>query len=131
MAVTEEEQNKLMQFARYTALAADELCSNLIEFSNQLEKNNIIPSDRPTKKQCKSQLVSNRKKCVPNEEKVKEMLEKVKSHPDAESLVASLFRDLNPTMVKRMTTKPKEETEKEKDKEKEKDNEKEKENSSK
>ena len=111
MTVSEEQQQKMMQIARYTALAADQLCSNLMEFSKKLEENNIIPSDRPTKKQCKSQLISNKKRSAPNEEKVKEMLEKVKDHPDAESLVASLFRDLNPTTVKRITAKAKEENE--------------------
>lgn len=105
MLSSESDQQKVLQFARYTALAADKLFSELFQLSDKLEEAGIIPADRPTKKVLKNQLKNNRKKNEVDANKVKEIYESIKDHPDAEAIVASLFRDLNEKMVRKIISK--------------------------
>ncbi|OHT09886.1 hypothetical protein TRFO_04430 [Tritrichomonas foetus] len=94
-----------MRYARHSALATDRICGTLLAFSNRLEELNIIPKDRKTKKIRDQHLKKHRLELNIPKEKIEEMVKKVQGHPDPESLVASLFRDLNLRRVKKCTTK--------------------------
>lgn len=105
MLSSESEQQKVLKFARYTALAADKLCNELIQLSEKLEESGIISPDRPTKKTMRNQIKNSKKKSDSDVKKVTEIYESIKDHPDAEAIVASLFRDLNEKAVRKIISK--------------------------
>lgn len=100
-----DECRKLLKYARHTAIASDRICATLLAFSNRLEELNIIPKDRETKKLRDRHLRKDKQSTeIPNE-KIEEMVSKFKSHPDAESIVSSLFRDTSVRRVKTLMSK--------------------------
>ena len=113
VSLSPEEALSIIRYARHTALAADQICGSILNFSEQLEKLNIIPKDRKTKKMRDQHLRKHFNECGPSNKKIEEMAEKLKDVPDAESLVSSLFRDLTVRKVKRVLSKQADQDEKE------------------
>lgn len=102
---TNEECQKILKYARHTALASDRICGTLLSFANRLEELNIIPKDRASKKDRDKHLKRHKNALEVPSEKIEEMVNKLKSHPDAESIVASLFRDTSVRRVKGVMSK--------------------------
>lgn len=102
---TNEECQKLLKYARHTALASDHICATLLAFSTRLEELNIIPKDRESKRQRDKQLKKHKVLSAPSDDKIEEMVMKLKENPDAESIVAAVLRDTSVRRVKALMTK--------------------------
>ena len=100
-----DERLRLLKQARHTALAADRICGTLLAFSNRLEQMNIIPKDRKTRKARDQQLRRHQKELEVPGERIKELVRMVQDNPNAEQLVASLFRDLSVRRIKSVTSR--------------------------
>ena len=102
---TNEECQNVLKYARHTALVSDRLCGTLLKFASRLEDLKIIPKDRTSKKDRDKHLKKHRLSLAVKDDEIEKMVLKVQSHPDAESIVASLFRDVNIRRVKNVMTK--------------------------
>ena len=100
----EKERIAFLKFARNGALAADKLTSALCALTQRLEEENIIDPNRPSKKQRDAKMRTNAKEfAVPNDAIDKLVNEIHHTNPDAEKIVASLFRDASPRKTKKQT----------------------------
>lgn len=102
---TIDERQNLIKYARHAAIAADQICASLLTLSTRLEELNIIPKDRKTKQKRDSHLKKNKKEVDVPDEKIEEMIQKLQGQPDAETIIASLFRDLKVSRVKKIMSK--------------------------
>jgi hypothetical protein len=104
-----QDRERVIKYLRYTALSLDQVCGNLVELTRRLEEAHLIPGDRKTRKKRDAQLKHRKSELVPSAAFVNDMLEKVRDQADPEALVASLFRDLDLPLVKKMaeSSKPK------------------------
>ena len=102
---TIDERQNLIKYARHAAIAADQICASLLTLSTRLEELNIIPKDRKTKQKRDSHLKKNKKEVDVPDEKIEEMIQKLQGQPDAEAIIASLFRDLKVSRVKKIMNK--------------------------
>jgi len=112
---TQEEKMAMVKYARHTALAADRICGSLLGMAKRLEEAKIIDSARKSKSERNKKLKGNYQEISVSDEEITKLMKKIQDNPDAESIVASLFRDLSPAQVKSAvsSSKPKEKKEKE------------------
>lgn len=100
--ITLQDRNDVVRFARHVALTADQLCGTLIQLTNQLEAQNMIPAQRETRKRVQKQLLKHRNDSRVPKTKIAELISKISEHPDADALVASLFRDIKTKDIRKL-----------------------------
>ena len=99
---TESERLAFVKFARHTALAADKLCGSLLSMSQKLEEAKIIDPSRKTKSERDKKLKNNHSLVSISNEEISKLISQIQDNPDAESIILSLFRDLEPSRVKKL-----------------------------
>lgn len=113
--IPEEDREKVLKFARYSALSLDKLCGSILALTNRLEAANMIPKDRKTKALVKKQISKHKGELNVDEKLVNDVFEQLQArgNPSPEEVVSTLFRDLDLSRVKRILGKAKrsEETE--------------------
>lgn len=106
-----EDRERVMKFARYTALSMDRMCATILELTKRLEDAHLIPADRKSKRIRDNQMKRHQKALMPNKEVVDDVIEQLKrtDHPNPEEIAATLFRDLDVAKLKRAAKPPQKE----------------------
>lgn len=107
--IPEEDREKVMRFARYSAHTLDKLCGSILELTKRLEDANMIPKDRKTKALVKKQMTKHKSELQVDEKLVADVLKQLQANgnPSPEAVVSTLFRDLDMPRVKRIIGKSK------------------------
>lgn len=107
--IPEEDREKVLKFARYSALSLDKLCGSILALTNRLEAANMIPKDRKTKALVKKQMTKHKLELQADEKLVTDVLKQLQANgnPNPESVVSTLFRDLEIPRIKRIVGKSK------------------------
>jgi hypothetical protein len=84
-----------VKFARYTAITADRLAGALLTLSERLEEANLLDPNRPSRLARDEKLRSHEREVANTDHAVADLLKLLPNHPDGESLVESLFQDLD------------------------------------
>jgi hypothetical protein len=97
---SQAERLAFVKFARYTALTADKLSGALLALSEKLELGGFLDPNRASRISRDQKLKSHMHKVSKSGQAVSDLLKLIPDHPDGESLIRSLFQDLQVPAVK-------------------------------
>ena len=108
---TESEKLAFLRYARYTAFTADKLCGSLLKLSQRLEESKFLDPSRKSKLERDRKLKNHQHDISVSDEEIMKIMKRIDNNPDAEQIVSSLFRDVDPSRIKRIVSKEKKSSE--------------------